>query len=90
MATTQEKTTPTCCINNSSKPSATEPVKDWKVSGSDPSLDPVRKRDSVTTLIRPVESLPDPPPPPNTISSTKGFIFYLLLISFVSVIDYSS
>ncbi|GAY36274.1 hypothetical protein CUMW_021060 [Citrus unshiu] len=72
MATTQEKTTPTCCINNSSKPSATEPVKDWKVSGSDPSLDPVRKRDSVTTLIRPVESLPDPPPPPNTISSTKG------------------
>lgn len=72
MAATQEKTTPNCCINTKKKVTATELVQDWKVSGSDPAMDPIRKREAVTTLIRPVESLTVPDPPTNTTSSAKG------------------
>ncbi|KAJ0094828.1 hypothetical protein Patl1_16058 [Pistacia atlantica] len=75
MATTQEKTTPNCCIDTtrSIKNKPTEIVHDWKVSGSDPSRDSIRKQESMATLIRPVESLPDLPPT-NTTSSTKGIL----------------
>ncbi|KAJ0039290.1 hypothetical protein Pint_22893 [Pistacia integerrima] len=75
MATTQEKTTPNCCIDTtrSIKNKPTEIVHDWKVSGSDLSRDSIRKQKSMATLIRPVESLPDRSPT-NTTSSTKGIL----------------
>lgn len=75
MATTQEKTTPHSFIDTTTSidHKSTEIVHDWKVSGSDPLRDRVRERESLATMIRPVESLPDPPPT-NTNSSTKGLI----------------
>ncbi|KAK0574040.1 hypothetical protein LWI29_017422 [Acer saccharum] len=82
MATTQEKTTPNCCIkplntdtNNNSKPP--QLVHDWKGSRSDPSQDPIRKREPAAanpTLIRPLEALPQSPTTNTTTSSTKGNI----------------
>ncbi|XP_044492648.1 copper methylamine oxidase-like isoform X2 [Mangifera indica] len=75
MATTQEKTTPHSFIDTTTSidHKSTEIVHDWKVSGSDPLRDRVRERESLATMIRPVESLPDPPPT-NTNSSTKGIL----------------
>ncbi|KAL5759911.1 hypothetical protein ACOSP7_018414 [Xanthoceras sorbifolium] len=81
MAATQEKTTPNCCIkivNTDSSTNADVAIinhkpPNWKVSGSDPSQDPIRERESAATatLIRPLESLPHPPTT-NTTTSTKG------------------
>lgn len=72
MATTQEKTTPNCCIEatRTVNNKASEILRDWKLPESDPSRDPIRKRESLATMVRSVESLPDPST--NTLTSTKG------------------
>ncbi|BBG94018.1 Copper amine oxidase family protein [Prunus dulcis] len=58
-----EKATP-CCLDAAPAKSsallhkASDPMRDWTVSGSDPSQDPIRNRAAVPTLIRPIETLP--------------------------------
>ncbi|KAJ7953563.1 Amine oxidase [Quillaja saponaria] len=63
MATAQEKATPPLL------PRASNVLHDWPAMKTDPSEDPIRSSASVPTLIRPVDTLSDPPP---LTTSTKG------------------
>ncbi|KAK9276530.1 hypothetical protein L1049_006064 [Liquidambar formosana] len=76
MAATSEKATP-CCIDDKSPSSPPPPLlrkavdvlHDWSVAVSDSAENQIRKRAAMAALIRPVETLPEPPT--NT-TSTKG------------------
>ncbi|RVX04331.1 Copper methylamine oxidase [Vitis vinifera] len=71
MAAATEKAT-TCCIEDA-KPApvrkASNVLQDWSVAGSAPSEDQISKRATVATLIRSVDSLPQPAANP---TATKG------------------
>lgn len=85
MAATQEKATP-CCLDAAPAKSsallrkASDPMRDWTVSGSDPSQDPIRNRAAVPTLIRPIETLPATSTNTTAAKGRKNILlFYLLL-----------
>lgn len=75
MAAATEKAT-TCCIEDA-KPApvrkASNVLQDWSVAGSAPSEDQISKRATVATLIRSVDSLPQPAANP---TATKGIYEY--------------